>query len=103
MKIEPVAGQVYIVKHSSGMIQARFSHVILRRWGNGPARTHYIFTNLSSGRSIELKSTVKIRRLSREFFKELSCVFCGAAIKTCRLPGDRTICKGCQAVNEVPA
>jgi len=75
--MELVKGQVYIVKHSSGFIRARFEFVkhrahfefvkhydgrSIRYSYRMNARTHYIFTNLVTGREIELKSIGKIRR-----------------------------------------
>jgi hypothetical protein len=61
MKLE--RGKVYIVKHSSGMIRARFSHEVERGgYGGSRIRRHFVFENLGTGRSIELKSLVKVKR-----------------------------------------
>ncbi len=67
--ITPLIGNVYIVKHSSGMIKARFIRESVYNPIFNPNRfglerrstTHYIFQNLKSGRDIVLKSRVKIR------------------------------------------
>ena len=64
--ITPTPGSIYIVKHSSGLIRARFLHT--RESGryldpqDPRMRTHYIFRNENTGREITLKSRVKILR-----------------------------------------
>lgn len=60
--ITPERGKVYIVKHSSGRIRARFIDVreIKGYYAASYKRTHYIFQNLGTGRDIELKSKIKI-------------------------------------------
>lgn len=60
--ITPERGKVYIVKHSSGRIRARFIDVreIKGYYAASHKRTHYTFQNLSTGRDIELKSRAKI-------------------------------------------
>jgi len=61
--ITPERGKVYIIKHTSGMIKARFLYSVERGGGSwGRSMTHYIFQNLSTGRDIEIKSRVKIRK-----------------------------------------
>ncbi len=67
----PEVGKIYIVKHSSGYIRARFVGESLSQSYHGPHRlgrtiTHYRFENLSSGREIVLKSRVKIKREATE-------------------------------------
>ncbi|MDE1971443.1 MAG: hypothetical protein KGI50_07760 [Patescibacteria group bacterium] len=67
--LTPQIGKTYIVKHSSGMIRAKFireavynPHFNSNRLFDRRSTTHYIFENLESGRTIEIKSRVKIRR-----------------------------------------
>lgn len=64
--ITPEVGKVYIVKHSSGMIKARFLYVQEHTFSNYRNRTRWIFQNLSTGRDIRLKSRVKILREVQE-------------------------------------
>lgn len=66
--ITPLIGNIYIVKHSSGMIRARFIREIVynpvfnpNRLHNRRSTTHYLFQNLTSGRDIIIKSRVKIK------------------------------------------
>lgn len=58
--ITPEPGKVYVIKHSSGFIRAKFSHET--EGGFKLARTRYHFRNLSTGREIVLKSRMKIKR-----------------------------------------
>jgi len=66
--ITPLVGNYYVVKHSSGLIRARF----LRELVYNPihtynslrslrSHTHYLFENQTTGREIVIKSRVKIR------------------------------------------
>lgn len=57
---ELIQGKVYLVKHTTGLIQAKFLNETQR--GFVIKRTHYVFENLSTQRQIILKSKVKIRR-----------------------------------------
>ena len=58
--ITPESGQIYVIKHTSGLIRARF--VGTREIGWKRKMTHYLFENLVTGRQIEIKSRAKIRR-----------------------------------------
>ena len=69
--ITPERGKIYVIKHSSGFISARFireavynPHFNSNRLGAPERRstTHYIFHNLETDRDIVIKSRVKIRR-----------------------------------------
>jgi hypothetical protein len=63
--LTPERGKVYIVKHSSGLIQARFVSERVRPGNHSMMRritTHYLFQNLKTGRDIVLKSRIKIKR-----------------------------------------
>jgi hypothetical protein len=67
--ITPERGKVYIVKHLSGLIKARFvGEHESGGYSRGPFQsrarttTHYTFTNLATGRDIVIKSRVKIKQ-----------------------------------------
>lgn len=58
-------GQTYNMNHSSGRIQVRINQVIVRQSYGGSFReyremTHWLGTNLKTGREIEIKSAVKL-------------------------------------------
>ena len=64
---ELVVNNVYVVKHSSGLINARFLGAIQRGGSqsrNGfltrRVRNHFLFRNLKTDRDIEIKSLVKV-------------------------------------------
>jgi len=63
--ITPLVGNLYVIKHTSGMIRARFIHEIYHAnpYGNRRSTTHYLFQNLKTGRDIIIKSRVKIKSL----------------------------------------
>lgn len=67
--ITPEIHNHYVIKHSSGMIRARFLRTAVYTSSRStrlfPRRstTHYVFQNLETGREITIKSRVKIRRL----------------------------------------
>lgn len=69
MPIDPVPGKTYVVRHTSGLIEARFvrEHVYdppLNPMGGRRRRAirHYVFQNLTTGREITIKSRARIRR-----------------------------------------
>jgi hypothetical protein len=71
--MEPELGKTYIVKSHSGYVPATFVAHIHRdgytsKYGTfrTNATNHYLFHNLKTGRDIEIKSRVKIRRLVDE-------------------------------------
>ena len=70
--MELIPGRIYIVKHSSGFIRARFICERVREahsYGLGTFKTrstrHFLFENLATHRDIE-KSIGKVRRVSEE-------------------------------------
>ena len=67
--MELVVNKVYVVKHSSGFINAQYLGPVQRggsQLRNGfltrRIRNHFMFRNLKTGRDIEIKSLVKIKR-----------------------------------------
>lgn len=68
--ITPLVGRIYMIKHSSGLIQARFIREVVYNptFGVNPfsrrlrSTTHYLFQNLRTERDIVIKSRVKIKR-----------------------------------------
>ena len=58
-------GKVYRVQYSGGFTEAQFIGEV-ERGGNGfltrSLRRHYIFQNLKTGRDIEIKSMIQIKR-----------------------------------------
>lgn len=65
----PERGKVYLIKHASGLIKARFigekniRSMARASFGiNSRTRTYYLFKNLRTGRDITLKSRARIRR-----------------------------------------
>ena len=68
--ITPLVGNLYVIKHTSGMIRARFIREIVynpifntNRLHDRRSTTHYLFQNLKTGRDIIIKSRVKIKSL----------------------------------------
>lgn len=68
--VELIAGRVYVIKSSSGLVRAKFiSEVIRTRYTSqhalrkSPERKHYLFENIATGRTIEIKSKLKIRSI----------------------------------------
>ncbi len=74
--LTPEVNKVYLIKHSSGFVNARFLRLAIYNPTFNPnwyyerrSTTHYVFENLKTGREIVLKSRVKIRR---DFLLDLS-------------------------------
>jgi hypothetical protein len=56
-------GHTYVMNHTSGMVHVRINQVITRGgWGKTKEMTHWLATNLKTGREIEIKSAVKLIR-----------------------------------------
>jgi hypothetical protein len=60
-KNEVEIGAVYALRHSSGYIHARIIRTIDRSRNNRTV-THWEAINLTTGRTIEIKSATKLRR-----------------------------------------
>ena len=60
-----LVGNLYVVKHTSGLIRARFIREIIHNPANRlyarRSTTHYLFQNVKTGRDIIIKSRVKIK------------------------------------------
>lgn len=65
-KADPIPGRTYAVKHAGREVKFRYERKVDRAWrhGNAEARSvwHFVGTNLSTGRQIELKSRARFIR-----------------------------------------
>lgn len=71
--MELTIGKVYIIKRPNGLVRAKFINEITRTGytsphaaRKSPDRKHYLFENISTGRTIEVKSKLRIKGMVAE-------------------------------------